>query len=69
MEELSQSWMKLSLSEREGPECQLEEEFSSKEHIIASKFLMKRALNIEAVALKKWFQDQKLGRSCGIVHF
>ena len=41
MEELSQSWMKLSLSEREGPGCQLEEDFISNEHVIAAKFLMK----------------------------
>ena len=50
VEELSQSWMKLSLSNRKWQGCYLENEFSSQEHIIAANFLTKWALNIEAIA-------------------
>ena len=50
MEDLTQSWTRLSLSEREGPGCCLMTEESVKSFSIAAKFLTKRALNVEAIA-------------------
>ncbi|XP_050289951.1 uncharacterized protein LOC126728125 [Quercus robur] len=50
MEDLAQSWTRLSLSEREGPGCCLMPEDGVKTFSIAAKFLTKRALNAEAIA-------------------
>ena len=50
MEDLAQSWNKLTLSKREGPGCCLTNEDSVKEYSIAAKFLTRRTLNIDVVA-------------------
>ena len=50
MEDLITNWNRLTLSDKEGPGCSLDEELSSPEFIIATKFLTKRTLNIDAIA-------------------
>ena len=50
MEDLTTTWNRLTLTNEEGPGCYLDEEFSSEEYLIASHFLTKRALNIDAIA-------------------
>ena len=44
------NWTRLTLSDKEGPGCCLDEECNSEEFIIAAKFLTKRVLNTEAIA-------------------
>ena len=50
MEDLTTTWNRLTLSNKKGPGCCLDEEFSLEEYLIASYFLTKRALNIDAIA-------------------
>ena len=51
MDELTNHCKGLSLSDREGPTFNLEEEMATPEFIIAAKFFIRRALNMEAIAL------------------
>lgn len=50
MEDITQSWSRLSLTDREGPGCNLTSEDKSKDHSIIAKFLTKRALNMDVIA-------------------
>ena len=49
MEDLSKQWTKFSLLDREEDKITLGKNRGSNEHIIAAKFLTRRALNVEAV--------------------
>ncbi|XP_075645092.1 uncharacterized protein LOC142616090 [Castanea sativa] len=49
MDELEKSWTCLSLSERKGPGCCLTPDESVKTFSIIASFLIKRALNAEAI--------------------
>ena len=69
MEDLAQSWKRLTLSEREGPGCNLTVEHSITEHSIAAMFLKKRAINVDVIArtftplwrAKNGFKIQRFG--------
>ena len=50
MEDLTKSWSCLTLSDNEGFSLRLTEEQVEIEHVLAVKFLTKRALNIDAIA-------------------
>ena len=50
MEDLTRSWNKLSLDEREGSRFILKNQLRSSEFILAAKFLTKCVLNMEAMA-------------------
>ena len=50
MEDLAQNWSRLTLSNREGPGCNLTNEDCFLDFSIIAKFLTKRALNIDAIA-------------------
>ena len=69
MDDLSNRWNKLSLSEREGGEFKFQAQHKSQEFSIVAKFYTLRILNVEAVARtfnpiwrsKNGFQIQNLG--------
>ena len=50
MDELTSNWNRLTLSDREGPGYSLDDELSSQEFFLATKFLTKRAVNVDAIA-------------------
>ena len=50
MEDITKSWNNLSLNEREGLDLTLQNKLRSSKFIIATKFLTRQALNMEAVA-------------------
>ena len=50
MEDLTQSWSRLTLTDREGPGCRLTANDSLEEFSILAKFYTKRNLSIDAIA-------------------
>ena len=50
MDDLAQSWNRLTLSDREGPGYCLLDDESNEKFSIAAKFLTKRAINMEVIA-------------------
>ena len=69
MEDLAQSWTRLSLTEREGPGCRLTPDESVKQFSIAARFTTRRAINVDSIArtftplwrAKNGFKIQKIG--------
>ena len=69
MEDITNGWNKLSLSDKEGGEFKFQAQHKSQEFSIVAKFFTPRALNVEAVARtfnriwrsKNGFQIQNLG--------
>lgn len=50
MEDITNGWNKLSLSDREGGEFKFQAQHKSQEFSIMAKFFTPRALNVQAVA-------------------
>ena len=50
MDDLTQSWSRLFVSEREGPCCNLSNDDQNLDYSIITRFLTKRALNMDVIA-------------------
>lgn len=50
MEDLTKSWTRLSLSEKEGEKLDLSKEKKTQGFVLAAKFYTRRSVNLEAVA-------------------
>ena len=77
MDELTSNWNYLTLSDREGPSCYLDDELSSQEFFLATKFLTKRVVNVDAIAKtftplwrsRNGFQVRNLGNNMVLFMF
>ena len=50
MDDLAQSWNRLTLSDREGPGCCLLDDEKAENFSIAARFLTRRAINMDIIA-------------------
>ena len=77
MDELTSNWNCLTLSDREGPSCCLDDELSSQEFFLATKFLTKRVVNVDAITKtftplwrsRNGFQVRNLGNNMVLFMF
>ena len=69
MDDLTKQWSRLTISQKEGPKFQLQDEMAASISIIVAKLLTKRALNTDVIAAtftpiwrsKRGFKIKNLG--------